>query len=35
MTRPTNPFRCFNSSPGVIRMAVMLYVWYPLSLRKG
>jgi len=35
MTRPTNPFRCFNSLPEVIRMAVMLYVWYPLSLRKG
>ena len=27
-----NPFRCFNSSPEVIRTAVMLYVRYPLSL---
>ena len=35
MTRPANPFRCFNSSPEAIRMAVMLYVWYSLSLRKG
>ena len=29
-----NPFRYFNSSPEVIRLAVMLYVRYPLSLRK-
>ena len=29
-----NPFRYFNSSPGVIRSAVMLYVRYPLSLRQ-
>jgi hypothetical protein len=26
-----NPFRCFNSSPEVIRLAVMLYIRYPLS----
>jgi len=29
-----NPFRCFNSSPEVIRLTVMLYVRYPLSLRQ-
>ena len=34
MSKPFNPFRCFNSSPEVIRMAVMLYVRYPLSLRN-
>jgi putative transposase len=32
--RPANPFRYFNSSPEVIRLAVMLYVKYPLSLRN-
>jgi putative transposase len=34
MSPLTNPFRCFNSSPEVIRMAVMMYVRYPLSLRN-
>src|ERR1700728_1259723 len=29
-----NPFRYFNSSPEVIRLVVMLYVRYPLSLRN-
>ena len=29
-----NQFRCFNSSPEVIRLVVMLYVKYPLSLRN-
>jgi len=29
-----NPFRYFNSSPEVIRPAVMMYVRYPLSLRQ-
>ena len=29
-----NPFRYFNSSPHVIRVAVMMYVRYPLSLRQ-
>ena len=29
-----NPFRYFNSSPGVIRLTVMMYVRYPLSLRQ-
>ncbi len=29
-----NPFKYFNSSPEVIRLAVLLYVRYPLSLRN-
>ena len=29
-----NPFRYFNTSPEVIRLVVMMYVRYPLSLRK-
>jgi putative transposase len=29
-----NPFRCFNSSPEVIRLTVMMYARYPLSLRQ-
>ncbi len=29
-----NPFRYFNSSPEVIRLAVMMDVRYPLSLRQ-
>ena len=29
-----SPFKYFNSSPEVIRPAVMLYVRYPLSLRN-
>ena len=32
--KPASPFRYFHSSPEVIRMAVMLYVRYPLSLRN-
>jgi putative transposase len=31
---PTSPFCYFNSSPEVIRLAVLLYVKYPLSLRN-
>jgi putative transposase len=31
----SNPFRYFNSSSGVIRLVVMMYVRYPLSLRFG
>lgn len=31
---PASPFRYFNSSPEVIRLAVMMYVKYPLSLRN-
>jgi putative transposase len=30
----TNPFRYFNSSPEVIRLVVLMYVRYPLSLRN-
>ena len=30
----TNPFRYFNSSPEVIRLAVMMCIRYPLSLRQ-
>jgi len=29
-----NPFRYFNSSPEVIRLTVMMYIRYPLSLRQ-
>jgi len=32
--KPASPFRYFHSSPEVIRMVVMLYVRYPLSLRN-
>ena len=31
---PKNPFRYFNTSPEIIRLAVMLYVRFPLSLRN-
>jgi putative transposase len=37
MPRPKkspSPFRYFNSSPGVIRLAVLMYVRFPLSLRN-
>jgi putative transposase len=30
----SNPFRYFNNSPEVIRLLVMMYVRYPLSLRN-
>ena len=29
-----NPFRYFNSSPEVIRLTVIMYIRYPLSLRQ-
>jgi putative transposase len=32
--KPASPFRCFNSSPEVIRLVVMMYVRFPLSLRN-
>jgi putative transposase len=32
--KPPSPFRRFNSSPEVIRLVVMMYVKYPLSLRN-
>ena len=31
---PASPFKYFNSSPEVIRLAVLMYVKYPLSLRN-
>ncbi len=31
--KPPSPFRYFNSSPEVIRLVVMMYVRFPLSLR--
>ena len=31
---PDDPFRWFDSSPEVIRLVVMMYVRYPLSLRN-
>jgi putative transposase len=37
MTKPTvppHPFRWFDSSPEVIRLVVLMYVRYPLSLRN-
>ena len=34
MARSTNQFRYFDSSPEVIRLVVMMYVKYPLSLRN-
>ena len=34
MSRSSNPFRCFNSSPEVIRLVVLMYVRFPLSLRN-
>ena len=34
MSQPKNPFRYFDSSPEVIRLGVMMYVRYPLSLRN-
>ena len=29
-----NPFRYFHSSPEVIRLVVMMYIRFPLSLRN-
>jgi putative transposase len=34
MSKSANPFRHFNSSPQVIRLVVMMYVRFPLSLRN-
>jgi putative transposase len=33
-SKPHSPFRYFNSSPEVIRLVVMMYVRFPLSLRN-
>ena len=32
--KPATPFRFFNSSPEVIRLVVLMYVCFPLSLRN-
>jgi putative transposase len=32
--RPKTPFYRFNSSPEIIRLVVMMYVKFPLSLRN-
>ena len=32
--KPASLFRCFNSSPEVIRLVVLMYVQFPLSLRN-
>ena len=32
--KPVSPFRYFNSSPEVIRLVMMMYVRFPLSLRN-
>ena len=32
--KPASPFRFFNSSPEVIRLVTLMYVRFPLSLRK-
>ncbi len=34
MAKSPDPFRWFDSSPEVIRLVVMMYVRYPLSLRN-
>ena len=31
---PANPFRYFKTSPEVIRLAVLMYVRFPRSLRN-
>ena len=33
--KSASPFRCFNSSPEVIRLVVLMYVRFQLSLRNG
>jgi len=32
--KPASPFRYFNSSPEIIRLAVLMYVRFRLSLRN-
>jgi putative transposase len=29
-----SPFKCFKTSPEIIRLAVMMYIRFPLSLRN-
>jgi len=33
--KPPIPFRCFNASPEIIRLVVMMYLTFPLSLRNA
>jgi putative transposase len=35
MSAAAHPFRRFNSLPEVIRLVVLMYVRFPLSLRNG
>ena len=30
----SNPIRYFKTSPEIIRLAVMMCIWFPLSLRN-
>ncbi len=32
--KPASPFRYFNSSPEVIRLVLLMFVHFPLSLRN-
>jgi putative transposase len=32
--KPPSPFRCFNSSPEIIRLVVLMYVRFPVLLRN-
>jgi hypothetical protein len=32
--KPPSPFRYFNSAPEVIRLVVLMYIRFPLSLRN-
>ena len=32
--KPASPFRYFNSSPEIIRLVVIMYVCFPLSLHN-
>ena len=32
--KPASPFRYFNPSPEIVRLAVPLYIRFPLSLRN-
>jgi putative transposase len=34
IAKSTNPFRWFDASPEVIRLAALMYVRFPLSLRN-
>lgn len=34
MSKAPSPFRYFHSSPEVIRLVVMMYIRFPLSLRN-